>query len=323
MNKEKTLLDVKNLVKHFRSGAQTVKAVDGVSFSIKEGETLGLVGESGCGKTTIGRCILRLIDPNAGEIWFTDRRIDDLSKKAMRPIRKQMQIIFQDPFASLDPRKTVLDIVAEAYRAHVPLTKDERREKVLQLMDVVGMRPEHIHRYPHEFSGGQRQRIGIARALALNPRLVVCDEPVSALDVSIQAQIMNLMKDLQREWQLTYLFISHDLRIVKHICDRIAVMYLGVIVESGTKEQIYEHAKHPYTRALLSAIPKGDPDIPPSRIALEGDVPSPVDPPSGCRFRTRCPEAKAICAETVPVLVDLKNGHCCACHMRKREEDDV
>lgn len=318
------LLEVKNLKKYFplkSSGlfskdCQYVKAVDGLDFYIDRGETLGMVGESGCGKSTTGRAILRLIEPTEGEVVFEGQNIVNLNKSDMRNLRREMQIIFQDPYASLDPRKTVCDIIGEAYKVHSTISVKERREKVLELLNLVGLRPEHIRRFPHEFSGGQRQRIGIARALALNPKFVVCDEPVSALDVSIQAQVVNLMKELQEKMGLTYLFISHDLRIVKHICSRVGVMYLGTLVELAGKEELYSSPMHPYTKALLSAIPLSDPDTKRKRIIIEGDVPSPVNPPSGCRFHTRCSEAKDICKQEIPQFRDLGGGHFCACHMR-------
>ena len=323
------LVEVRDLVKHFpvRGGILQrtvgwVQAVDGVSFDIRRGETLGLVGESGCGKTTVGRLLLRLIEPTSGSIRFDGVELTELKGSALRPYRRRMQIIFQDPYASLDPRTPIGDSIGEGLRIHGIGNGTERRQKVRRMMDLVGLMPYHARRYPHEFSGGQRQRIGIARALVLEPDLVVCDEPVSALDVSIQAQVLNLLNQLQRELGLTYVFVAHNMGVVEHISDRVAVMYLGRVAELADRRELFRHQEHPYTQALMSAIPIPNPELRRQRVILRGDVPSPVNPPRGCRFHPRCQlrqelDGPAICAQVVPPLIDLGGGHECACHFRQ------
>jgi len=314
------LLEALNLVKYypiyggvFLKEIASVKAVDGVNIAIQKGETVGLVGESGCGKTTFGRAILRLEEPTSGEVRFEGENILAYEHQQMRALRKQMQIIFQDPFSSLNPRKTVSHIIGEPLLIHGEKNRRERNERVLELLNVVGLRKEHMHRYPHQFSGGQRQRIGVARALALNPKLIVCDEAVSALDVSIQAQVLNLLKDLQEEFGLTYLFISHDLSVVEHISDRVAVMYLGKIVELANCKELYQKPLHPYTQALLCCLPIPDPTLKRDSIILRGDVPSPINPPKGCRFHTRCHYVQEICRQKEPELRAVESDHQAAC----------
>jgi oligopeptide/dipeptide ABC transporter ATP-binding protein len=317
------LIEVRHVKKYFpiRQGVlqrevARVHAVDDVSFAVREGETLGLVGESGCGKSTLGRTIVRLLQPTDGQILFRKQPIERLGHRKLRPLRREMQMVFQDPYASLNPRKRVGSIIGDPLKIHKIGDKASRKKQVEELLDTVGLSPEHYNRFPHEFSGGQRQRIGIARALALRPKLIVADEPVSALDVSIQSQMLNLLEDLQNEFQLTYIFIAHDLGVVRHVSDRIAVMYLGKLVELSPAEELYQRPIMPYTEALLSAVPVPDPDLARKRerIVLEGDVPSPINPPSGCRFHPRCRYATAICKEVEPPLADYGNGHLAACH---------
>jgi len=317
-----SLLEIRDLKKHFPVGEGlfsrnkgVLKAVDGVNLTVEEGETLGLVGESGCGKSTLGRTILRLIEPTGGEVIFQGKNLLALSQRELRDMRRQMQIIFQDPYASLNPRMRVGDIVGEGLEIHKLAKGKAKRERVIELLHQVGLREEHYDRYPHEFSGGQRQRIGIARALAVSPKFIVCDEPVSSLDVSIQAQIINLLQELQEKMHLTYLFISHDLRVVEHISHRVAIMYLGKVVEIAKSDSIYQDAKHPYTKALLSAVPMTDKSKKKERVLLEGDVPSPVNPPSGCTFHPRCSYREAICDKTEPPLEFTAGGHGVACHV--------
>ncbi|MBG9542313.1 ABC transporter ATP-binding protein [Cytobacillus firmus] len=321
LTKEKEILQVKDLQQYFpiKGGVfgrtvNHVKAVDGVNFTIYEGETVSIVGESGCGKSTTGRAILRLDEPTGGEVIFQGTNLLSKSKREMRSIRKDLQVIFQDPFASLNPRRSIGQTLEEAMGILNVVPKANRRRRAIELLEQVGLKEEHIDRYPHEFSGGQRQRIGIARALAVEPKLIICDEAVSALDVSVQAQVLNLLKKLQKEYGLTYLFISHDLGVVRHISDRIIVMYLGKVVEIAEKKSLFDNPRHPYTQALLSAIPEPNRKKKKERIILKGDVPSPIDPPSGCRFHTRCPLATDLCRQSDPELKSLGEGHQAACH---------
>ena len=324
------LIEVRNLKKYYsvKSGflnkdRRSVKAVDGINLSVKQGEILGIVGESGCGKSTLGRSILRLIEPTSGEVIFEGTNICGLKKEEMRLKRREMQIVFQDPGASLNPRLTVGEIIGEPLEVFHICEGKEKEERIYKLMDLVGINRAYINRFPHEFSGGQRQRLGIARALAVNPKLIICDEPVSALDVSIRAQVLNLMKELKDKLNLTYIFISHDLSVVHHICDRVAVMYLGRVVEIADKKQIYENPVHPYTKALLSAIPMPDPEVKRERIILQGDVPNPADPPSGCHFHKRCPYAKKECSETVPPFVTVEPGHQVLCWLAEEQQSET
>lgn len=319
------LLKVEHLHKEFPAGSsfkggkftkKVVSAVNDVSFEIHAGETFGLVGESGCGKSTTGRAIMHLDPPTSGKVYFEGKDISKMNKGQLKDMRREMQFIFQDPYASLNPRMTIGEIISEPMVIHGIGTPEERIERVRELLDVVGLNPEHINRYPHEFSGGQRQRVGIARSFILRPKLIICDEPVSALDVSIQAQVLNLLKDLQKQYGTAYLFIAHDLSVVQHISDRVAVMYLGKMVELSDWKSLYAEPNHPYTQALLSAVPIPDPDVQQNRkrIILAGDPPSPIDPPSGCRFHTRCPIAQAKCSEETPEFREIGDGHFCACH---------
>lgn len=317
------VLDVKDLKVHFpvRQGVFSqvtgyVKAVDGVSFSIQAGETVGLVGESGCGKSTIARALLRVVEPTGGSVSFMGRDLSTLNKLELRKTRKELQMVFQDPYSSLNPRMTVGAIIGEPYTIHGTYSSREKAERVKALMEAVGLKPEHYGRFPHQFSGGQRQRIGMARAMAFNPKLIVCDEPVSSLDVSIQAQILNLLQALQEQFSLTYLFISHDLGVVRHVSDRIAVMYLGKLVEVASKDELFMNPLHPYTRGLLSAVPVPDPEVRRERHILQGDMPSPSNPPTGCRFHTRCPEVQQVCKEQEPPMKEVSPEHYCRCHLR-------
>lgn len=315
------LVEVKNIKKYFNvkkgffGQNQSNKAVDGVNFDIRTGETLSLVGESGCGKSTTGRLVLKLLPLTGGDVFFEGKQITNYSDNEMRPLRKNMQMIFQDPYSSLNPRIKIKELIAEPLLVHTDMTKEERYKKVEELLDIVGLDKENMEKYSHEFSGGQRQRIGIARALSVNPKLIVADEPVSSLDVSIQSQVLNLMQDLQKEFGLTYLFISHNLSVVEHISTRVCVMYLGKIVEVATRDDLYANPLHPYTKALLSAVPKPDPTIKQKRLILQGDIPSPVNPPSGCNFHTRCPNCMDICKTEMPETKDFGNGHKAACHL--------
>lgn len=329
MTTTKPLLKVSRLKKHFpiKKGllgktAGYVKAVDDVSFYVNEGETLGIVGESGCGKSTTGRTLMRLLEPTEGSIEFDGKELTEISSEEMRKVRRDIQMVFQDPYASLNPRHTIERILSEPLLVHGVKDAKERRQKVHQFLEVVGLSAYHAKRYPHQFSGGQRQRIGIARALMTNPKLIIADEPVSALDVSIQAQVLNLMQDLQKEFNLTYIFIAHDLGVVRHISDRVAVMYLGKMVEIADSENLYCKPLHPYTQALLAAVPVPDPDFVKEEIVLEGDMPNPANPPKGCAFHTRCPFKMDICSQVVPELVELEEGHSVSCHLYTEGEDN-
>jgi len=322
----KPLLEVRGIKKHFTSKkglwgtGKTVRAVDGVDLTLYDGEVVSIVGESGCGKSTLGRCVLRLIEPTEGTISFNGTDIRAMKAEELRRTRREMQLVFQDPYASLNPRKTIGDILRLPLHIHGIGTAQEQREKVKRMIEIVGLTETHLGRYPHEFSGGQRQRIGIARALILQPKLIVADEPVSALDVSVQAQILNLMQDLKQEFKLTYMFISHDLSVVRHISDRVAVMYLGRIVEVADKKSLYESPQHPYTKALLSSVPIPNPEIKKERIILEGDLPSPSNPPSGCTFHPRCPYAIDRCRSEAPALKQIKDGRLVSCHLLEKDE---
>lgn len=324
MSTTENLLEIRGLKVHFevkggilKRTVGVVKAVDGIDLDVRRGEILGLVGESGCGKTTVGRAILRLIPATAGTVRFDGQDIFSLSTAELKPLRREMQLVFQDPYSSLDPRSKVGDIVGEGLRVHGVTDRQERHQRVLEALQMVGMQEQHMRRFPHEFSGGQRQRIGIARALVLRPKFIVCDEPVSALDVSIQSQVLNLLKDLQQELDLTLLFIAHDMSVIEHLSDRVAVMYLGKIVEVASRNELFGNPQHPYTQALMSAIPVADPRAKRMRIILPGDPPSPLRPPVGCRFHTRCPEAIALCSQQEPPILDLGRAHLCACHLRQ------
>lgn len=324
MSTTENLLEIRGLKVHFdvkggilKRTVGVVKAVDGIDLDVRRGEILGLVGESGCGKTTVGRAILRLIPATAGTVRFDGQDIFSLSTAELKPLRREMQLVFQDPYSSLDPRSKVGDIVGEGLRVHGVTDRQERHQRVLEALQMVGMQEQHMRRFPHEFSGGQRQRIGIARALVLRPKFIVCDEPVSALDVSIQSQVLNLLKDLQQELDLTLLFIAHDMSVIEHLSDRVAVMYLGKIVEVASRNELFGNPQHPYTQALMSAIPVADPRAKRKRIILPGDPPSPLRPPVGCRFHTRCPEAIALCSQQEPPILDLGRAHLCACHLRQ------
>lgn len=323
------LLEVKDLKQYFPVSknilgkpTKFLKAVDGVSFSLQKGKTLGIVGESGCGKTTMGRTVLRLYDVTCGEIWFKGQEVSKIKNREFNKLRPNMQMIFQDPYASLSPRLTVGEIIGEAVREHGIVPKEEYQDYILKVMKMCGLQPHYFERYPHEFSGGQRQRICIARALALKPDLVICDEPVSALDVSIQAQIINMLRDLQKELNLTYVFISHDLSVVKHISDEVGVMYLGSLVEYGPKDSIFNNTLHPYTKALFSAVPVPNPHVKMNRILLKGDIPSPVNPPKGCKFHTRCEHCMEICGKVPPIYKEVEEGHFCACHLYNTVEEN-